>query len=382
MDPRLRQRLTGIVIALVPAAAACDSPSGPTAAPLPLQRETVTTSRPRWPSAAAVALIAALTVAACGSDTPGGPTPAVDFASQFDSLWTRFDREYSYFQHKHIDWNALRTIYRPRALAAGDQTAFIEVIREMLAELHDVHVVLRDPAGRTIPTYDPQTFTNWSRPVFDAYRARANWTQGQSDWGHGVLDGVPYIIIGGWGSSSIRAADFDMALERYRNAPAMILDVRPNSGGDDSLAFDIAARFTPSTITANYIQFRNGPAHTDFSPLTPRTVSPRGSWQYTGRVYLLIGRRCASSNESFIVAMGQLPHVTLAGDRTAGATANPGTFNLANGWTYTVSRWIEFTPDHQVIEDNGIAPDVYVAATAADFASGRDPVLDWALSQR
>ena len=329
-----------------------------------------------------LALLAVLLASlACGG-SPTAPTPATDFASQFDSLWSTFDREYSYFEHKHIDWNAMRSTYRPRALAATDQYAFIAVITEMLAILHDLHVVIREPGGRSIPTYTHQRFSNWDRAVFDQYRGRANWTQGQVDWGHGVLDGVPYIVIGGWGSSSIRSADFDAAFERYRNAPMIILDVRPNGGGNDSLAFEIAGRFTPSTINAGYIKFRNGPAHTDFGAPTTRTVSPRGPWQYSGRVLLLIGSRCASSNESFIVAMGQLPNVTLVGDRTAGATANPGTFNLASGWTYTVSRWIEYTPDNQVIEDNGIAPDVFVAASAADFAAGRDPVLDWALSQR
>lgn len=328
-----------------------------------------------------VFVVVALAAAACGG-SPTAPTPASDFSSQFDSLWTTFDREYSYFEHKRIDWNAMRAAYRPRALAAPDQNAFIDVVREMLANLHDVHVVIREPGGRTIVTYDPQSFSNWDRAVFDQYRARANWTQGQIDWGHGVLDGVPYIAIGGWGRSSIRAADFDASFERYRNAPMLILDVRPNPGGDDSLAFEIAGRFARSTINAGYVKFRNGPAHSDFGSPTTRTVSPRGPWQYAGRVYLLIGRKCASSNESFIVAMGQLPNVTLVGDRTAGATGNPGTFNLAGGWTYTVSRWIEYTPDSQVIEDNGIAPDVYVAATAADFAAGRDPVLDWALNQR
>ena len=325
---------------------------------------------------------AALILAGCGSKSPTAPTPASDFASQFDSLWSTFDREYSYFEHKHIDWNAMKTTYRPRALAAGDQAGLIAVIVEMLSNLHDLHVVVRDAANRATPTYDPHTFTNWDRAVFDQYRARANWTQGQVDWGHGVLDGVPYIAIGGWGSSSITTAEFDAAFERYRDAPAIILDVRPNSGGNDALAFEIAGRFTSSTINAGYVKFRNGPAHTDFGSPTQRTVSPRGAWQYRGRVYLLIGRRCASSNESFIVAMGTLPNVTLVGDRTAGATGNPGTFNLANGWTYTVSRWIEYTPDNQIIEDNGIAPDVFVAASAADFAAGRDPVLDWALSQR
>ncbi|MBY0497962.1 MAG: hypothetical protein K2Y23_27465 [Cyanobacteria bacterium] len=128
-------------------------------------------------------------------------------------------------------------------------------------------------------------------------------------------------------------------------------------------AFEIAGRFTRSTVNTGYVRYRNGPAHTDFGPAQQRTLSPRGPWQYTGLVLLLIGRRCASSNESFIEAMRQFPNVTLAGDRTAGGSANPGTFPLASGWSYTVSRWIEYTADNRVIEDNGILPQVVVSAT-------------------
>lgn len=249
----------------------------------------------------------------------------------------------------------------------------------MLAELHDLHVTLRGPGGTSIATYEPHAFVNWDRRVWNTYIARAGWTQGQADWGHGVLDGIPYIAIGGWGSSSIRTSDFDATFERYRNAPRLILDVRMNAGGNDSLAFDIAGRFTGRTVTSGYVQFRNGASHTDFGPLMPRTVSPRGAWQFSGQVTLLIGRQCASSNESFIEAMRQSTNVTLVGDRTAGASANPATFQLAGGWSYTVSRWIEYTADRRVIEDVGITPHVFVPASAADFAAGHDPVLDYAL---
>jgi carboxyl-terminal processing protease len=326
-------------------------------------------------------LVCIFAFVACGNSPTAPSPPASDLAAQFDSLWTRFDLEYSYFEHKRIDWPATRATYRPRALAAADQRAFIDVIREMLGTLHDGHVMLRDPSGAQIPTFRPQVFANWDRVVFDRYRSRAGWTQGQLDWGHGQLNGIPYIAIGGWGSQAIRTADFDAAFERYRGAPAMILDVRMNQGGNDQLAFEIAGRFTQSIIRAGYVRFRNGPAHTDFGPPIDRTVSPRGPWQFAGNVLLLIGSRCASSNESFIMAMGEMPNVMLVGDRTAGSTGNPGTFPLAEGWSYTVSRWIEYTPGNQVIEDNGIVPDVIVPVTESDFASGRDPVLEWALAR-
>lgn len=324
--------------------------------------------------------VSSLAMNGCGQRSPTAPSPpASDFAAQFDSLWSTFDREYSYFVHKRIDWNALREMYRPRAVASSDQTGFIAVVREMLGNLHDLHVVIRDPGGRSIPTYDPQEFVNWDRSVWQQYTGRAGWTQGQNDWGFGVLDGVPYITIGGWGATSIRSADFDAALERMRGAPAIILDVRMNPGGNDAIALEVAGRFARGAVVFGSVRFRNGPSHGDFGPATMRTLNPRGPWQYAGQVLLLIGRRCASSNESFIAAMAELPNVTLVGDRTAGATGNPGTFPLANGWSYTVSRWIEYTADNQPIEDIGIAADVAVASGAHDFAMGRDPVLDWAL---
>jgi C-terminal processing protease CtpA/Prc len=153
-----------------------------------------------------------------------------------------------------------------------------------------------------------------------------------------------------------------------------------NPGGNDQLAFDFAGRFATSTTTSGFVQFRNGPGHSDFTPRQARTFSPRGSFQFTRPVRLLIGRFCASSNESFIAAMQQLPQVILVGDTTGGATANPQTFALGGGWSYTVSRWIEYTASGQVIEDQGIAPSVAVPVSAGDFQSGRDPVLDSAIA--
>ena len=41
----------------------------------------------------------------CGSsNSPTAPSaPPADFAAQFDSLWSTFDRDYSYFDYKQID---------------------------------------------------------------------------------------------------------------------------------------------------------------------------------------------------------------------------------------------------------------------------------------
>src|ERR671910_580797 len=40
------------------------------------------------------------------------------------------------------------------------------------------------------------------------------------------------------------------------------------------------------------------------------------------------------------------------------------------GWSCSVSRWIEYTGDDQLIEDVSISPCVFVTTTAADFSQG------------
>ncbi len=325
---------------------------------------------------------AALVVAAaCGGNTsPVGPTgpPPTDVVGQFDQMWATFDRIYSYFDYKRIDWNAIRAEFAPR-VAGATPAQFVTIVQEMLGRLHDQHVVLTS-GSTTLRTYVPDYSFNWDNGVSQQYLARGN-AQVRGGAVSATFDGVPYIAVQAWDPARTSVATLDAFLDAFRDRPALVLDVRMNPGGSDQLAFEFAGRFATTTTTAGFVQFRNGPGHSDFTARQARTFSPRGSFQFTRPVLLLIGRFCASSNESFIAAMQQLPQVTLIGDTTDGATANPQTFMLGGGWSYSVSRWIEYTATGQVIEDQGIAPRVFVPASAGDFQSGHDPVLDYAIAR-
>jgi Peptidase family S41/Tricorn protease C1 domain len=327
--------------------------------------------------AAAIVMIAACKGNSGQPTAPTGSTPT-DITAQFEQMWATFDRTYSYFDYKRIDWNALKAEFSPR-VAGLTQNEFVLLVQNMLARLHDQHVVLTS-GNTTLRTYTPDYFVNWDNSVWQQYLARGG-AQVRNGAVSAVFAGVPYIAIQSWNPTRVNVSDLDAFLDAFRDRPALILDVRMNPGGNDQPAFDFAGRFTTSTTTSGFVQFRNGPGHSDFTPRQARTFSPRGSFQFTRPVLLLIGRFCASSNESFIAALQQLPHVTLIGDTTGGATANPQTFLLGGGWSYSVSRWIEYTAGGQVIEDQGIAPSVPIRASAADFQSGRDPVLDYAIAR-
>jgi C-terminal processing protease CtpA/Prc len=333
-----------------------------------------------------MALLFALLASGCGGGGGSSVTTAPatsSYADQFDSLWNTFDQKYSYFVYKNIDWDALKATYRPQAIQAASQDQFMQILGQMLSNLHDLHVNLINPDGQTIPTFTPTAFVNFDQSVWRQYLQTQGTNVQQVDpWAAtATLGGVAYIAIGSWASSSgPETADLDAALEPFQNAPGIIIDVRMNGGGDGTTASNFAGRFADETRTAGYDQFRDGPAHTDFGPLLTRQVVPRGPWQYKGPVLLLIGRGCYSSTEDFITQMRVLHNVTVVGDTSGGHSGYPITANLSDGWQYTVSTWIDYTAEMQVIEDRGIDPAIFVPATAADFQAGKDPVLDFAIS--
>ncbi len=336
--------------------------------------------RSRASKAAGVALIAvSATVSGCGD--AAGPDGG-GYAGRFDDLWRTFDQTYPYFEYKAIDWEAARTEFRPRAEAAGSQAELVAVVLEMLEPLRDLHVNLYRPRGAAIPTYAPAVERNWDRDTWLAYMADADWhTTGGSGWGWGRFGDVGYILIGDWSGEHVQPTDVDVALDSLRNTRSIIFDVRTNPGGNSSIAYAVAGRFSATPWIGGYVQYRTGPRHGDLGPLMSEPIQPRGAWQYLKPVYLLVGRGDASSSEGFISAMRELPNVRVLGDTTIGASGNPALYEMGEGWRYSVSRWIAYTGDGEVIEWNGIPPDEVVPWSEDDFARDYDPVLERALAE-
>ena len=327
---------------------------------------------------AAFAPVLALAVAACRDDTSA---PAAEsFATSFDRMWIAFDRDYSYFDYKGVNWSSIRRDARGRVERVTSDEEFIALVREVLSSLKDVHVWVMTPHGGVIATYQPVHRLNWSAAIGALHRRRTGWVDESSAIGYDTIDGIPYIALSTWSAARFDVQAFDRVLERHRDAPAIILDVRMNSGGDDNRAYRVAGRFTASPRVGARYQFRNGPLHNAYTPLTERRVMPRGTWQYTKPVVLLTGRGSWSAAEGFTSAMRELPNVTVVGDTTGGGSGNPSVFPLRGGWGVSVSRWIEFTADRQVIEWRGIAPDSSVAFSDAAVAAGEDETLRYAVA--
>jgi len=321
--------------------------------------------------------------AACAGDLVG-PPPATDRASLFDTVWREFDLHYSFFQLKGIDWAAVGARHRAAALAATSDRAFADELAAMFAELRDPHVSLTafGPGSTvryiapfdTIPTHfsERSTLTRYVPNAATTASGAGHIRYGMAAPGVGYLR-IASFLGQGW------SGEVDEALAALPGATSMIVDIRGNGGGNRNVAIEIAGRFADRTRTFGYLRYRSGSGHGDFTDYVTQTVDPQGTRKFSGPVYVLTNRGDYSSAEDFVLAMRVRPQVTIVGDTTGGASGGPIVRELPNGWTYELSQWIEYTPDKQVFEGKGLAPDIQVVPTVATFAAGRDPVVDQAL---
>jgi hypothetical protein len=329
----------------------------------------------------AMVIAAALLAVGCAAET-SAPMPHTDRGALFDELWQEFDLHYSFFQLKGVSWDSVRAVYRPTAVTTTSDAAFAATLSAMLASLRDVHVSLTAaPAIGTsryvapcerVPTYYSAALVN------RGYVPNLASTSG----GHlryGMASGtVGYVAIASFDGTGW-ASEMDAAIHAMPAATSLIVDIRDNPGGNDELAASVAGRFADRTRTYGYVRLRDGPAHGDFTDFIVESVSPQGT-RFRGPVYLLTNRHNFSSAEDFDLAMRVLPTVTVVGDTTAGASGGPIVRELANGWTYQLSEWIEYTPEKKIFEGTGLAPQIAVAQTASDFARGADAQVERALA--
>lgn len=172
---------------------------------------------------------------------------------------------------------------------------------------------------------------------------------------------------------------FDEALERLRGTKALIVDMRGNGGGDDLAAQQCAARLlvAPTKFPGSRMKFVTF-GKPWFTPMMERVVRPRGHWQYSNSVVLLIDEMVFSTAEHFAAGLHDSGRAITVGRTTAGSSGNPVKLDV-RGFKFQVSRWKEYRVDGSLIEGLGVPADIVVYPKASDIAGGVDTVLERAL---
>lgn len=327
------------------------------------------------------ALILAVISLVCSDD--GTNSEKENYSAAFEKIWSDFDLNYSYFVYKGINWDSLKTVYYPSLDKQISYNTFIRnYVAPMLTQLRDLHVNLVDKNDKYVPLYSRKIDINYRYDdnFYNTYfHGSIHYSSNYMFGFASVNDSIGYILIKTWQSKyEADVAQFHDSLNNYRNYKALIIDVRSNNGGSETLGQEVAGRFTDSTKVYAYHKFRNGPEHDDFTSLQARSISPTGTWQFTKPVALLIGEKCMSSSEGFILMMASLSHVTTIGDTTRGSSGNPKEFHLNDDTRYSIPRWVAYKTDQTILEDVGIFPDVVIDGDQS-IVNNRDLVLEKAI---
>ncbi|OON68105.1 hypothetical protein B0919_15745 [Hymenobacter sp. CRA2] len=295
--------------------------------------------------------------------------------ASYELFCQKFLKEYSHLGKTGINWRQVLADHRTQLTEAPDASAFLIQLLRVLQPAHDLHLRLR-LNGQGYPTYERLYELNSN----DELRPKLvqNFRQWSKYVSTGELGPAGYLAIDSWDRNhrdEIRKC-LD-ALQTLREKPYLIIDVRQNGGGDESIAQEMAAQFFRRKTVYSRIEALDEKKRT-ITRVEHNYVQPAGKNPYAGKVFVLTGAGTMSSSEAFVLMMQQQPNTTLVGAPTCGSSGNPKPVELPNGVRVLLPSWREMDRWGHPIEGHGVQPDVHVAAREEEFASA-DPVLQRAL---
>jgi carboxyl-terminal processing protease len=208
-----------------------------------------------------------------------------------------------------------------------------------------------------------------------------NVTKGKFIW-YGVHpSGYGYIRILSFKGRMEIADEFDNALEKLKNTPGLIIDVRENEGGFGTAHKRIIGRLITSKTKVDIAYKKNGPAHDDFA-MKETFFEPVGSWQYTKPVALLINEITGSAADLFVCRMTSTDRPITIGTSTHGNSTGECVYVLLPcNLVVRVSAGYICNTRGKVIEGSGNVPQIQVEPTIADVLNQTDSVIERAVKE-
>lgn len=194
----------------------------------------------------------------------------------------------------------------------------------------------------------------------------------RSAWG--VRAGV--IWFNYWMVPLVRG--IDEAVDRYRDADGIVIDLRGNGGGVGAMVAGIAGHFLDERISLGIFRTRTSALEIKANPrlvaADGRRVEP-----FAGPVAILTDEHTGSASEVFAGGMQSIGRARVFGLTTAGAVLPATMDRLPNG-DVLYHAFAEFTTAEGVtLEARGVVPDEQISLTRDDLLSGRDAAMDAAL---
>ncbi|MFH8368516.1 S41 family peptidase [Streptomyces sp. NPDC018031] len=329
-----------------------------------------------------------------------------DPVAVFDVFWQTFAENYPFFEAKGVDWQAVRDRHRPRVHGGMSDAQLFAVLRDMVRPLDDAHVHVTGPGGERFTQSRPGTLVpdgELDAKVVSFVERRDLGGERLRQFaggriGYADLPGDQgYLRISGFGgytqdphnSYAANRAELDRTLdavltpERTARLRGLVIDLRINGGGSDSLGLAIAERLTDRGYVAYRKQARNDPADASaFTRAQPIRVKPAPGPRYTGPIAVLTGGSTFSAGETFTQALIDRPGRTVRiGQPTQGVFSDVMERALPNGWRFGLPNEVFRTRDGGTFDGGGIPPHLPEPVfTDEEFDHDRDSAFDRAVA--
>jgi C-terminal processing protease CtpA/Prc len=185
--------------------------------------------------------------------------------------------------------------------------------------------------------------------------------------------------------------EIDAAMAEINTSTDVVLDVRDNAGGSDSLCCYLASYFVPDPMKTYVLRYRIAPEKPILegsdgfeNPERMSASYPRQQGEVLKtRLWVLVNEGCFSATDTLLnVLTRNIPDRVVTIGRASGAgIGGPNLIgHLRNsGLPLTCSTCKAFSTDGELLEGNPVEVSHPVKWTAADVIAGKDPDLETAL---
>lgn len=364
------------------------------------------------------------------------------YVDQFETIWTGIDQGYLFWDRDTVDWDALHErmlpVFRQFDSKGGATDEELDrAYKQMVHGLLDHHMyvqvknlktgnaVYADPAWDEVPFRDYYHYT-----FFDQQVALLKTMEGVTEYNEGndyfrcysaLFPGsngkkIAYLRFRSFSASSTARAVSYGSLPAATIGPlrwfygndatngvtngwagrdaveAVIIDLRGNGGGNLEDIRPLICSLTPSRSDIGYTRHKEGLGRLDYSSWTPfRLDSHPNHLDGSKKVVLLVDVNSVSCSELSACIVQSMPHGTVIGERTYGATCPllPGGHNMlysgvfgdygSLGYYVYTSNFDVVDNDYKSLEGVGVTPDIECLFDFTALQNGRDNQLERAL---
>lgn len=178
--------------------------------------------------------------------------------------------------------------------------------------------------------------------------------------------GYGYIRFNRWKAPAHE--QFRRELERLRDTPGLVIDLRGNGGGSPQEVREIGSYFFSHRVSFGKFIKRSGrPIELDAGGEEP---------VYSGHVVILVNESSGSGSEMFTGVLQEAGRATVVGRQSCGCLLAATRRKLKGGGELGLSEYGYLTPKGRKLEGGGVMPDRTVALTLEDLRRRRDTALE------